>query len=63
LIGGARAAAPKPNIVFILADDLRWDAMSCAGHPLLKTPHLDRLARDGGCIRHGILSGKAGATQ
>jgi N-acetylglucosamine-6-sulfatase len=41
-------AAEKPNIVFILADDLRWDAMSCAGHPLLKTPSLDRLAAGGG---------------
>jgi hypothetical protein len=29
----------------------------------LHTPHLDRLAREGGCIRPGILSGKAGATQ
>jgi arylsulfatase A-like enzyme len=41
------AAAPRPNIVFILADDLRWDAMGCAGHPLLKTPNLDRLAAGG----------------
>ncbi|MFM8496746.1 MAG: sulfatase-like hydrolase/transferase, partial [Planctomycetia bacterium] len=40
----ARAEEPaRPNIVFILADDMRWDAMSCAGNPLLRTPHLDRL--------------------
>jgi len=44
---GPSSAASKPNIVFILADDLRWDAMSCAGHPLLKTPNLDRLAAGG----------------
>jgi len=43
----AADTAPRPNIVFILADDMRWDAMSCAGNPLLKTPNLDRLARDG----------------
>jgi N-acetylglucosamine-6-sulfatase len=34
-------------VVFILCDDLRWNAMSCAGHPTLKTPHLDRLAEEG----------------
>ena len=39
--------ADRPNIVFILADDLRLDAMSCAGNPVLKTPSLDRLAAGG----------------
>jgi len=34
-------------VVFILTDDMRWDAMGCAGHPFLKTPHLDRLAAEG----------------
>jgi N-acetylglucosamine-6-sulfatase len=37
----------RPNVVFILADDQRWDCMSCAGHPLLKTPNMDRLAVEG----------------
>jgi N-acetylglucosamine-6-sulfatase len=41
------ATAPRPNVVVILTDDERWDAMSCAGHPLLKTPNLDRLAAEG----------------
>ena len=39
--------AKKPNIVFILTDDHRWDFMSCAGHPFVKTPSLDRLASQG----------------
>jgi hypothetical protein len=33
-------APRKPNVLFILCDDLRWDALSCAGHPHLKTPTL-----------------------
>jgi len=33
----------RSNVVVILADDQRWDAMSCAGYPLRKTPNLDRL--------------------
>ena len=38
----------RPNIIFILADDLGWRDLSCYGHPALKTPNLDRLA-DQGC--------------
>ena len=38
--------APQ-NILFIMFDQLRWDYLSCAGHPYLKTPHLDRLASKG----------------
>lgn len=41
------AAADRPNVVVILCDDLRWNAMSCAGHPHLKTPNIDRLASEG----------------
>jgi len=39
--------ASKPNIVFILGDDHRFDALSCLGHPFVKTPHIDRIAKDG----------------
>jgi arylsulfatase A-like enzyme len=35
------------NILLITADQFRADSMSAAGHPLVKTPHLDRLAEDG----------------
>ena len=35
------------NILFIMADQLRWDYLSCAGHPHLHTPHLDGLAAQG----------------
>ncbi len=37
----------RPNVLFIICDDLRWNAMSCAGHPALKTPHIDRIAQEG----------------
>jgi arylsulfatase A-like enzyme len=37
----------KPNIVFILADDLGWMDVSCNGQTRWKTPHIDRLARMG----------------
>ncbi len=37
----------KPNIVFILADDLGWMDLSCMGSSFYETPNLDRLAREG----------------
>ena len=41
------AHGQKPNIVFILSDNQRWDFMGCAGHPFVKTPGMDRLAEEG----------------
>jgi len=41
------SAAGKPNIVVILADDLGYGDLGCYGATRLKTPHLDRLAREG----------------
>ncbi|HVG52451.1 MAG TPA: alkaline phosphatase family protein [Xanthobacteraceae bacterium] len=35
------------NVLFIMCDQLRWDYLSCAGHPTLKTPNIDGLARRG----------------
>ncbi|MDP3614258.1 MAG: sulfatase-like hydrolase/transferase, partial [Rubrivivax sp.] len=35
------------NVLFIMADQLRWDHLGCAGHPYLQTPHLDALAARG----------------
>jgi len=41
------APAPKPNIIYILADDMGYGDPSCFGQAKLKTPHLDALAADG----------------
>ncbi len=37
----------RPNILIIYPDQMRYDAMSCAGNPVIRTPHIDRLAREG----------------
>jgi len=37
----------SPNILFIVADQLRADYLSCAGHPVVKTPNIDRIAAKG----------------
>ena len=37
----------RPNVLFIMTDQQRWDAMGCAGNPEIKTPNIDRLAKGG----------------
>ncbi|PVH27402.1 sulfatase-like hydrolase/transferase [Pararhodobacter oceanensis] len=39
--------SPRPNILFIMCDQLRWDYLGCAGHPALQTPNIDALAARG----------------
>jgi arylsulfatase A len=39
--------AKSPNILFIMADDLGWMDLACQGNPLVETPNLDRLAKQG----------------
>ncbi len=41
------ALAQKPNIILVMADDQGWGDTGYNGHPTLKTPHLDAMAKDG----------------
>ena len=41
------SGAPRPNIILVMTDDQQQGQMSCAGHPLLETPSMDRLAAEG----------------
>ena len=43
----AHGADTKPNILFLIADDLSWHSTGFAGDPVVKTPNLDRIAADG----------------
>ncbi|MBI1896258.1 MAG: sulfatase [Acidobacteria bacterium] len=49
-----QAARRPPNVVFVLVDDLRWDELGCMGHPSVRTPQIDRLAREGALFRNAF---------
>jgi N-acetylglucosamine-6-sulfatase len=52
----ASGSPGPPNIVVVLVDDLRWDDIAIAGHPFVKTPHIDRLAREGVRFRNAFAT-------
>ncbi|MFW6289448.1 MAG: family 78 glycoside hydrolase catalytic domain [Mariniphaga sp.] len=60
LVSGSKTekseAQQKPNIIFILTDDQRWDALGYAGNKIIQTPEMDKLAEAGAYFRHGIVT-------
>ena len=55
-VAGWSAERGATSIVFLLLDDWRWDALGCAGNPIVQTPHLDRLARRGVRFRNAFVT-------
>lgn len=51
----AGCAAPRPNVVMIVADDQGWTDFGFAGHPTIRTPHLDRLAAESALFPNGSV--------
>ena len=49
-------AADRPNVLVVLVDDLRWDEIGCAGHPFVRTPGIDRIAREGARFRNAFCT-------
>ncbi|MFP4056933.1 MAG: sulfatase-like hydrolase/transferase [Candidatus Brocadiia bacterium] len=44
----------KPNVIYFMSDELGYYELSCMGHPHMKTPHVDRLAREGIRFTQGL---------
>jgi len=51
----ANGVNSKPNILLLLSDDQAWTDYSFMGHPLIRTPHIDSLARGGVVFRRGYV--------
>lgn len=45
-----------PNIIFILTDDQRWDALGYASNEIIQTPHMDQLAREGLYFKNAFVT-------
>ena len=43
----SKQAGQSPNIIFLLTDDQRWDALGCMGNPVIQTPNIDQIASEG----------------
>ena len=54
-VGGSQTAS-RPNIVFVLTDDQRWDAISLSGHETPATPNIDRIGREGVYFRNAFAT-------
>lgn len=50
------AQGERPNIIFVLTDDHRWDHLSSMGHPFLQTPNIDRLADEGVLFENAFVT-------
>lgn len=46
------SVSERPNLVFLISDDHRWDALGIAGNPKVRTPNLDRMAQEGQWYRN-----------
>ena len=56
-VGQRVSAETKPmNIVVLFADDWRYDTLGCAGNPVVKTPNLDQLAKEGIRFTHNCVT-------
>jgi N-acetylglucosamine-6-sulfatase len=54
--GGRTQSGKKRNVVFILSDDHRYDALSGLNHPIAQTPSMDRLLRNGICYKNAFVT-------
>ncbi|MFB3785830.1 MAG: sulfatase [bacterium] len=52
----AAPSSQRRNMIFILIDDMRFDSLSCMGHPFIHTPNLDRLANEGVLFEHAYVT-------
>tara|TARA_B100000809_G_scaffold54621_1_gene50276 strand:+ start:6360 stop:9275 length:2916 start_codon:yes stop_codon:yes gene_type:complete len=56
VISSKKTQSPRPNIIFILTDDQRWDAIGYAGNKLAYTPQMNKLAKQGVFFKNTIAT-------
>jgi arylsulfatase A-like enzyme len=56
LVPAAAHAAERPNVVLVLVDDFGWGDPACYGNTMVKTPNMDRLAKEGVRFTQGYVA-------
>ncbi|MDF7800129.1 sulfatase-like hydrolase/transferase [Pontiellaceae bacterium B1224] len=56
IVATSFAERAKPNVIFIKTDDQRFDSLSMTGHPVTKTPNIDRLAKEGVFFENAFIT-------
>lgn len=56
LVGVLSAQDSRPNIIFILTDDQRWDALGYSGNTIIQTPEMDKLAKEGTYFKNAFVT-------
>lgn len=56
IAAAAATTGNRPNIIFILIDDMRFDAFGLMGHPFLETPNIDKIARQGVLFENSFVT-------
>jgi arylsulfatase A-like enzyme len=57
VLGAPELPAPRPNVLFLFADDQRADTIAALGNPVIKTPNLDRLCHQGMAFTRAYMQG------
>jgi arylsulfatase A-like enzyme len=57
LLAGSLRAAERPNVLVLVSDDQQHDTIAALGHPIVKTPNLDKLVRNGFAFTHAFCMG------
>ncbi len=50
------AMQKRPNIIFLMTDDQRWDTMGCAGNHIIQTPNMDDMAQNGARFANAFVT-------
>ena len=53
-LGAHAEKNPRPNIIYIMWDDMGYGDLGCYGQPYIQTPHLDNMARGRNALYSGI---------
>ncbi|MFW5657735.1 MAG: sulfatase-like hydrolase/transferase [Bacteroidota bacterium] len=56
IFGVQALSQPTPNIIFIITDDQRWDALGFAGNEIIRTPNMDKLAASGVYFKNAFVT-------